>query len=161
MTRTDHDKPLDDAWQVALKRMRGIPSLWDYAPMAGEEATKAEANKPGPKEPDPFQEATDDAWARLTARSTKLSAKQEQVLTAHEGAIKSAASIQARPGASCFTAAFKAVKLKAPEGQRGTPLVDPGEWRRHVEDLGLPTGTPPPTVRIADFATLSWPLSMV
>lgn len=42
----------------------------------------------------------------------------------------------------------KAAKLKAPERDRGTPVVDPGRWREHVEALGLPEGTPPPTVRI-------------
>jgi len=42
----------------------------------------------------------------------------------------------------------KAAKLKAPDRQRGTPVADPDVWRGHVEALGLPTGTPPPTVRI-------------
>jgi ddrB-like ParB superfamily domain/P-loop containing NTP hydrolase pore-1 len=42
----------------------------------------------------------------------------------------------------------KAAKLKEPEKDRGTPVVDPGKWRDHVEALGLPTGTPPPTVRM-------------
>ena len=46
-------------------------------------------------------------------------------------------------------AKVKAAKLKAPEVARGTPVVDPGRWREHVEALGLPEGTPPPTVRIA------------
>jgi len=42
----------------------------------------------------------------------------------------------------------KAAKLKAPDRQRGTPVTDPDKWREHVEALGLPTGTPPPTVRL-------------
>jgi hypothetical protein len=45
-------------------------------------------------------------------------------------------------------AGVKAAKLKAPERDRGTPVVDPGKWREHVEALGWPEGTPPPTVRI-------------
>lgn len=45
-------------------------------------------------------------------------------------------------------AKVKAAKLKAPEVPRGTPVVDPGKWREHVEALGLPEGTPPPTVRM-------------
>lgn len=45
-------------------------------------------------------------------------------------------------------AGVKAAKLKAPEVPRGTPVVDPAKWREHVEALGLPTGTPPPTVRL-------------
>jgi hypothetical protein len=43
----------------------------------------------------------------------------------------------------------KAAKLKAPEKQRGTPVVDPEVWRGHVEALGWPEGTPPPTYRIS------------
>lgn len=45
-------------------------------------------------------------------------------------------------------AKVKAAKLKAPDAPRGTPVVDPEKWREHVEALGLPTGTPPPTVRL-------------
>ena len=33
-----------------------------------------------------------------------------------------------------------AAKLKAPDRQRGTPVVDPEAWRGHVEALGLPKG---------------------
>ena len=43
-----------------------------------------------------------------------------------------------------------AAKLKAPERQRGTPVVDPEAWRGYAEALGLPQGTPPPTVRLPD-----------
>ena len=35
-----------------------------------------------------------------------------------------------------------------PERQRGTPVVDPEKWRGYVDELGLPKGTPPPTLRI-------------
>lgn len=45
-------------------------------------------------------------------------------------------------------AGVRAAKLKAPDKERGTPVVDPEKWRGHVEALGLPEGTPPPTVRI-------------
>lgn len=41
-----------------------------------------------------------------------------------------------------------AAALKAPERQRGTPVVDPAIWKEHAEELGLPPGTPPPTVRL-------------
>jgi hypothetical protein len=43
----------------------------------------------------------------------------------------------------------KAASLKAPERERGTPVVDPDTWREHVDALGLPKGTPPPTLRIS------------
>lgn len=46
-------------------------------------------------------------------------------------------------------ATVKAAKLKGPERERGTPVVDPDVWRRQVEELGLPEGTPPPTIRIS------------
>lgn len=45
-------------------------------------------------------------------------------------------------------AGVRAAKLKAPDVPRGTPVVDPDRWRQHVEDLGLPKGTPPPTIRL-------------
>jgi hypothetical protein len=41
-----------------------------------------------------------------------------------------------------------AASLQAPKKPRGTPVVDPDVWRGHVEALGLPEGTPPPTVRL-------------
>jgi hypothetical protein len=41
-----------------------------------------------------------------------------------------------------------AASLQAPKRPRGTPVVDPDVWRGHVEALGLPEGTPPPTVRL-------------
>ena len=44
-------------------------------------------------------------------------------------------------------AEVKAAKLKSPDRPRGTPVVDPEVWRGHVEALGLPDGTPPPTIR--------------
>lgn len=45
-------------------------------------------------------------------------------------------------------AGVRAAKLKAPDKDRGTPVADPEKWREHVDALGLPEGTPPPTVRI-------------
>jgi hypothetical protein len=45
-------------------------------------------------------------------------------------------------------AKVKAANLDAPERQRGTPVVDPEKWRGYVDELGLPKGTPPPTLRI-------------
>lgn len=41
-----------------------------------------------------------------------------------------------------------AAALKAPERPRGTPVVNPEVWKEHAEALGLPAGTPPPTIRI-------------
>ncbi len=41
-----------------------------------------------------------------------------------------------------------AASLQAPKKPRGTPVVDPDVWRGYVEALGLPEGTPPPTVRL-------------
>lgn len=43
----------------------------------------------------------------------------------------------------------KAAKILAPERKRGTPVVDPEIWKEHIEELGLPTGTPPPTIRVS------------
>lgn len=43
-----------------------------------------------------------------------------------------------------------AATLAAPKRARGTPLADPAEWRDYAEALGLPAGTPPPTVRLPD-----------
>ena len=45
-------------------------------------------------------------------------------------------------------AKVKAANLDAPERPRGTPVVDPEKWRGYVDELGLPKGTPPPTVRV-------------
>ncbi len=46
-------------------------------------------------------------------------------------------------------AKVKAARLEEPTVSRGTPVVDPEKWRGYVEELGLPKGTPPPTIRIA------------
>lgn len=42
----------------------------------------------------------------------------------------------------------KAATILAPERKRGTPVVDPATWKEHIEELGLPEGTPPPTIRV-------------
>ena len=53
----------------------------------------------------------------------------------------------AKPDKSAL-AGVRAAKLKAPDKERGTPVVDPEKWRGHVDALGLPEGTPPPTIRL-------------
>lgn len=53
----------------------------------------------------------------------------------------------AKPESHPF-AKVKAAPLEAPSRPRGTPVVNPDVWRGHVEALGLPKGTPPPTLRI-------------
>ncbi len=44
----------------------------------------------------------------------------------------------------------KAADVAAPKRARGTPLADPAAWREYSEALGLPAGTPPPTVRLPE-----------
>lgn len=64
------------------------------------------------------------------------------------GTAKGGRGAIAKPAKSPL-ADVNAAKLKAPEKPRGTPVTDPDTWRGHVEALGLPTGTPPPTVRLS------------
>lgn len=47
-------------------------------------------------------------------------------------------------------AKMPAASLKAPEKPRGTPVVSPEAWRGYADALGLPEGTPPPTVRLPE-----------
>src|SRR6185437_15265602 len=47
-------------------------------------------------------------------------------------------------------AKVKAADLAAPKRERGTPVADPEAWREYSEALGLPKGTPPPTVRLPE-----------
>ena len=47
-------------------------------------------------------------------------------------------------------AKMPAAVLKTPTRPRGTPVVDADSWRGYAEALGLPAGTPPPTVRLPE-----------
>lgn len=47
-------------------------------------------------------------------------------------------------------AKVKAAALQESERPRGTALVSPEQWAGYANALGLPEGTPPPTVRIPD-----------
>jgi len=52
--------------------------------------------------------------------------------------------------ASLPLAKMPAASLAAPKRARGTPLASPEAWRDYAEALGLPEGTPAPTVRLPD-----------
>jgi ddrB-like ParB superfamily domain len=47
-------------------------------------------------------------------------------------------------------AKVKAADLAKPKRERGTPVADPEAWKEYSEALGIPKGTPPPTVRLPE-----------
>jgi len=98
------------------------------------------------------REAESDRVAELPEPTGASDGRDEatgRVVQGRGGTRRGGAEALARPESNPL-AKMPAATLKMPSRPRGTPVVDADAWRGYADALGLPQGTPPPTVRLPE-----------